>query len=191
MMLAEPVSPSWKRFLRFGVRGLFVFVLVIGAGLRWIVHQARIQRASSLLLSGISVFRFRLKSKPSGPARSTSSMIVPETGSRGSIVSSWQTPTMGSCPSRLTRQMGHYSSASPKESPCIKPTRARPNLAIHSRPSQSPIASGFIRIFWPAYYLPSMISLISSSGVFNSSRDSLTFLSISGFKSSAQRRSYS
>ena len=44
MMLAEPVSPSWKRFLRFGVRGLLVFVLVIGAGLGWIVHQAHIQR---------------------------------------------------------------------------------------------------------------------------------------------------
>ena len=43
-MLAEPVSPSWKRFLRFGVRGLLVFVLVIGAGLGWIVHQAHIQR---------------------------------------------------------------------------------------------------------------------------------------------------
>jgi hypothetical protein len=44
MMLAEPVSPSWKRFLRFSVRGLIVFVIVLGAGLGWIVHQAHIQR---------------------------------------------------------------------------------------------------------------------------------------------------
>ena len=43
-MLAEPVSPSWKRFLRFRMRGLLVFVLVIGAGLGWIVRDAHVQR---------------------------------------------------------------------------------------------------------------------------------------------------
>jgi hypothetical protein len=35
---------SWRRFLRFGVRGLIVLVLVIGAGLGSIVRQAHIQR---------------------------------------------------------------------------------------------------------------------------------------------------
>ena len=34
----------WRRFLRFSVRGLIVFVLVIGAGLGWIVREAQIQR---------------------------------------------------------------------------------------------------------------------------------------------------
>src|SRR6516165_8790615 len=45
-MSGEPNrSPrSWRRFLRFGVRGLIVLVLVIGAGLGWIVRQAHIQR---------------------------------------------------------------------------------------------------------------------------------------------------
>src|SRR3974377_1409781 len=35
---------SWRRFLRFGVRGLMLFVVVFGAGLGWIVRQAHIQR---------------------------------------------------------------------------------------------------------------------------------------------------
>jgi internalin A len=43
-MLADPISPSWKRFLQFGMRGLLVFVLVIGAGLGWIVRDAHVQR---------------------------------------------------------------------------------------------------------------------------------------------------
>jgi hypothetical protein len=43
-MLAEPVSPAWKRFLRFRMRGLLVFVMVIGAGLGWIVRDAHVQR---------------------------------------------------------------------------------------------------------------------------------------------------
>jgi hypothetical protein len=45
-MVCEPDrSPrSWRRFLRVGVRGLIVVVLVIGAGLGWIVRQAQIQR---------------------------------------------------------------------------------------------------------------------------------------------------
>ena len=41
---AKPVSRPWRRFLRFSVRGLIVVVLVIGAGLGWIVRQAHIQR---------------------------------------------------------------------------------------------------------------------------------------------------
>ena len=40
----DPVSHPWRRFLRFSVRGLIVVVLVIGAGLGWIVRQAHIQR---------------------------------------------------------------------------------------------------------------------------------------------------
>jgi internalin A len=45
-MVCEPDrSPrSWRRFLRFGVRGLIVLVFVIGAGLGWIVREARSQR---------------------------------------------------------------------------------------------------------------------------------------------------
>ena len=43
-MPAGPVSRPWRRFLRFSVRGLIVLVLVIGAGLGWIVHQAHVQR---------------------------------------------------------------------------------------------------------------------------------------------------
>ena len=42
--LAGPVSHPWRRFLRFSVRALIVLVLVIGAGLGWIVRSARIQR---------------------------------------------------------------------------------------------------------------------------------------------------
>ena len=41
---AKPISRSWRRFLRFSVRGLIVLVLVVGAGLGWIVREAHIQR---------------------------------------------------------------------------------------------------------------------------------------------------
>jgi hypothetical protein len=44
MSQADPVLYSWRRFLRFSVRGLIVLVLVIGGGLGWIVREARIQR---------------------------------------------------------------------------------------------------------------------------------------------------
>jgi hypothetical protein len=43
-MPAGPVSHPWRRLLRFSVRGLIVLVLVIGAGLGWVVRSARIQR---------------------------------------------------------------------------------------------------------------------------------------------------
>ncbi len=43
-MHTEPASRPWRRFLRFSVRGLSVLVLVIAAGMGWIVRQARIQR---------------------------------------------------------------------------------------------------------------------------------------------------
>ena len=45
-MPAESVSRSWRRFLRFSMRGLIVLVLVIGLGLGWMVRtirRARIQ----------------------------------------------------------------------------------------------------------------------------------------------------
>jgi hypothetical protein len=38
------VARSWRRYLRFSVRGLIVLVLVVGAGLGWTVRSARIQR---------------------------------------------------------------------------------------------------------------------------------------------------
>jgi hypothetical protein len=43
-MPAGPASNPWRRFLRLSVRGLIVVVLVIGAGLGWIVHEAHVQR---------------------------------------------------------------------------------------------------------------------------------------------------
>jgi hypothetical protein len=43
-MRADPDSRSWRRFARFSVRGLIVFVIVIGGGLGWLVRSARIQR---------------------------------------------------------------------------------------------------------------------------------------------------
>ena len=43
-MPSVPVSRPWKRFLRFNVRGLIVLVLVLGAGLGWMVRSARVQR---------------------------------------------------------------------------------------------------------------------------------------------------
>jgi internalin A len=42
-MSANPVARPWQRFLRFSVRGLIVLVVVIGAGLGWLVRSARIQ----------------------------------------------------------------------------------------------------------------------------------------------------
>ncbi len=43
-MPTPPVTRRWQRFLRFSVRGLIVLVLLIGAGLGWLVRSARIQR---------------------------------------------------------------------------------------------------------------------------------------------------
>jgi hypothetical protein len=42
-MPAGTVSRPWRRYLRFSVWGLIVLVLVIGAGLGWIVHEAHVQ----------------------------------------------------------------------------------------------------------------------------------------------------
>jgi hypothetical protein len=41
---AKSVARPWRRFLRFSIRGLIVLLLVIGAGLGWLVRSARIQR---------------------------------------------------------------------------------------------------------------------------------------------------
>jgi hypothetical protein len=43
-MPTDPALRPWRRLLRFSVRGLIVLVLVIGAALGWIVHQAHVQR---------------------------------------------------------------------------------------------------------------------------------------------------
>jgi hypothetical protein len=43
-MSSGPVSRPWQRFLRLSVRGLIVLVLVLGAGLGWLVRSARVQR---------------------------------------------------------------------------------------------------------------------------------------------------
>jgi internalin A len=43
-MLAGPVSPLWRRYMRLSVRGLMVLVLLIAGGLGWLVRSARIKR---------------------------------------------------------------------------------------------------------------------------------------------------
>jgi hypothetical protein len=43
-MQAAAMPHPWRRFLRFSMRGLILFVIVFGAGLGWIVRQAHIQR---------------------------------------------------------------------------------------------------------------------------------------------------
>ena len=40
---SESASGSWKTYLRLSVRGMIVLVLLIGTGLGWIVHRARVQ----------------------------------------------------------------------------------------------------------------------------------------------------
>ena len=52
---ADPVPHTWRRFLRFSVRGLLVLVLVIGAGLGWIVRQAHVQRDAVAALAKLVI----------------------------------------------------------------------------------------------------------------------------------------
>ncbi len=40
----KPAPRPWRSFLRFSIRALIVLVLVIAAGLGWIVRQAHVQR---------------------------------------------------------------------------------------------------------------------------------------------------
>jgi Leucine-rich repeat (LRR) protein len=46
------VSRSWRRFLRFSLRELIVFVIVVGVGLGWIVRQAHVQRDAVAAIEG-------------------------------------------------------------------------------------------------------------------------------------------
>jgi hypothetical protein len=55
-MPAGPAPHSWRRYLRFSVRGLIVFVVVVGAGLGWIVHQAHVQRDAVAAIQGAGGF---------------------------------------------------------------------------------------------------------------------------------------
>jgi hypothetical protein len=50
----DSISRPWRRYLRSSVRRLIVLVLLIGAGLGWIVREARIQRdaVAAILKSG-------------------------------------------------------------------------------------------------------------------------------------------
>ena len=52
-----PISRPWRRYLRFNVRGLIVVVLVIGAGLGWVVSEAHVQRdaVAAIRRAGCSV----------------------------------------------------------------------------------------------------------------------------------------
>jgi hypothetical protein len=54
----DPVPHHWRSFLRFSVRGLIAFVIVIGAVLGWVVHQAHVQRdaVASIRRTGGEVF---------------------------------------------------------------------------------------------------------------------------------------
>jgi hypothetical protein len=56
-MLAQPSTGSWRRPFRFSVRALVVVVLLIGAGLGWIVRQAHVQRdaVAAIMSAGGSV----------------------------------------------------------------------------------------------------------------------------------------
>jgi internalin A len=53
-MPAEPDSHPWRSFLRFSVRGLLVLVLLVAAGLGWMVRSARIQREAvrAIMIAG-------------------------------------------------------------------------------------------------------------------------------------------
>jgi hypothetical protein len=44
---ANTVSRSWRKALRFSMRGLIGLVLVISAGLGWAARNARIQREAA------------------------------------------------------------------------------------------------------------------------------------------------
>jgi internalin A len=54
---AKPFKRPWRSFLRFSVRALIVLVLVIGAGLGWIVRQAHQQQnaVAAIIQAGGSV----------------------------------------------------------------------------------------------------------------------------------------
>jgi internalin A len=52
-MLAGPVPRTWRKYLRFSMRGLIVLVLVIAAGLGWVVRSARIQREAVVAIIGV------------------------------------------------------------------------------------------------------------------------------------------
>lgn len=51
-MAHQPRRASWRRRLRLSVRGLIVVVLVIAAGLGWIVNRARVQREAVAAIQG-------------------------------------------------------------------------------------------------------------------------------------------
>src|SRR5262245_4232675 len=59
--LTAPASRSWRRFLRFSVRGMIVIVLVFGGGLGWFAHVAReaqIQRDAMAAIKKVGGFAF-------------------------------------------------------------------------------------------------------------------------------------
>jgi internalin A len=67
---AEPTQRPWRRFLRFSVRGMIVLVLVIGAGLGRIVHDAHVQRdavAAILRAGGVVEYDWQRRNRNSIP----------------------------------------------------------------------------------------------------------------------------
>jgi len=81
-MPAEPLSRSSRSYLRFSVRGLIVLVLVIGAGLGWIVRSARIQHDAVAAIN-----------RAGGRAYYGSDPIA---GSSGNLLSGWK-QKVGEC----------------------------------------------------------------------------------------------
>jgi hypothetical protein len=76
-MLQDPSPKSWWHRLRFSVRGLVILVLVVGAGLGWIVRKAHVQRDSVAAIQragGTALYDWQFKDglpvqngKPSAP----------------------------------------------------------------------------------------------------------------------------
>jgi hypothetical protein len=64
---AKPASRHWRKFLRFSVRGMILFVILFGAGLGWIVRKAHIQRdavAAVLKAGGTVAHSWEYDQKP-------------------------------------------------------------------------------------------------------------------------------
>jgi hypothetical protein len=86
-MAPGPTSRTWRRYLRLSVRGQIVLVLVVGAGLGWVVRSARTQRravAAITSASGIVVYDWEWsdgRSIPRGKPWAPKDLVDDERGS--------------------------------------------------------------------------------------------------------------
>jgi internalin A len=66
----QPLPKTWRRLLRFSLRGLMFVVLVVGGGFGWIVHRAQVQRDSVAQIrtaGGIVLYDWQFKNgRPAG-----------------------------------------------------------------------------------------------------------------------------